>query len=135
MAALKLSTGSRMLPWPGWAWAAKVDGSICMRPIGVPPGLAPVRLAAAGLRDDSCSAMVRSAGAQDPGAPVRAIASAIHPSTAGPAVPPAPAPETAPEGRAARADRRWAAKESTAEVPAADRGGGGANREQISATR
>src|SRR5437763_7078875 len=99
MAALRLSTGSRILPWPGWAWAAKVDGSICIKPIGVPPGLAPVRLAAAGLRDDSCSAIVRSAGAQDAGAPVRAMACAIQEPTS----PEAPTPG-APE--AARAERR-----------------------------
>src|SRR5687768_1643016 len=132
MAAIRLSTGSRMLPWPGRAWAANVDGSICIRPWGALARLPPaaVRLAAAGLNDDSWWAMVRRAGAHDPGTPVRVMASAIQASTL-PGV--RPAPGTGAVGPVPMARRRWAAK---APPPASVAGaGGGAKRAQISATR
>src|SRR5437588_6003800 len=104
MAALRLSTGSRMLPWPGWAWVAKVDGSICMSPRGVAAAIPSeaATLAAAGLSDDSCSAMVRRAGAHEAGAPVRAIASAIQASALALAVAAGPAPADPPASRAVR---------------------------------
>src|SRR5437763_6766268 len=124
MAALRLSTGSRMSAWPGWAWAAKVDGSICMSPRGVAAGLPPeaATLAAAGSSDDSCWAIVRRAGAHEAVTPVRATASAIHSSTLL-LVPPL--------GADAIAVRRWAAKLAPAGAAGAA-GGGGAKRWQIS---
>src|SRR5581483_5531825 len=111
MAAVRLSTGSRMSPWPGWAWAANVDGSICMSPSG------PFAFVADGFSEDSCWAIVLRPGAQESGTPVREIASSIQASTlAGPI-----------------AWRRWAAKSPPGAGAAG--GGAGAKRAQISATR
>src|SRR5437879_7462402 len=139
MAELRLSTGSRMLAWPGWAWAAKVEGSICMSPRGVFAGLPPAAavLAAAGLSDDSCWAMDLRLGAHDRGAPVRARASEIQVST-GPEPPgpdvPAGATAATPPGPAPIAVRRAAANPSAA-AAGAPPAGTAPNRWQISATR